>query len=121
LGVFLTQSEIDIERSLSMSTPSYRQEIEIVQRLFAQNPNLCIDIILATEERSQAINSLANTYSRLAMLVSKKDRSALIKEFEKAQEFLGAKNNYLVQSIQNFSSKENQRDFQPQLNTDAQR
>ncbi|MBE9200923.1 MULTISPECIES: bifunctional chorismate mutase/prephenate dehydrogenase [unclassified Nodularia (in: cyanobacteria)] len=121
LGVFLTQAEIDIERSLSMSTPSYRQEIEILQRLFAQNSNLCVDIILATEERCQAINSLANTYSRLAMLVAKKDRTALIKEFENAQEFMGAKDNYLVQSLHGFSSKENQRDFQPQINTDAHR
>ncbi|MEA5524777.1 bifunctional chorismate mutase/prephenate dehydrogenase [Nodularia spumigena] len=107
LGVFLTEAEIDIERSLSMSTPSYRQEIEILQRLFAQNPNLCVDIILATEERCQAINSLANTYSRLAMLVAKKDRAALIQEFENAQEFLGAKNNYLVESLNGFPEKEN--------------
>ncbi|HYW21685.1 MAG TPA: bifunctional chorismate mutase/prephenate dehydrogenase [Nodularia sp. (in: cyanobacteria)] len=121
LGVFLTESEIDIERSLSMSTPSYRQEIEIVQRLFAQNPNLCVDIILATEERCQAINSLANTYNRLAMLVAKKDRTALIQEFKNAQKFMGAKNNYLVRSLQSFSSQENQRDFQPQINTDAHR
>ncbi|CEJ44056.1 bifunctional chorismate mutase/prephenate dehydrogenase [Umezakia ovalisporum] len=108
LGVFLTQANIDIEHSLSMSTPSYRQEIQIVKHLFAQNPNLCVDIILATEERCQAIQALANTYNRLAMLVAKKDRTALIQEFENAQEFMGVKNNYLVKSLHSSSSQDHQ-------------
>ncbi|MBD6616804.1 bifunctional chorismate mutase/prephenate dehydrogenase [Komarekiella sp. 'clone 1'] len=85
LGVFLTQAKIDIDRSLTMSTPSYRQEIDILKRLFSQNPHLCVDIMLATEERCQAISSLANTYSRLARLVASKDRAALIQEFEGTQ------------------------------------
>ncbi len=89
LGVFLTQERIDIERSLIMSTPNYRQEIDIVKRLFSQSPCLCVDIMLATEERCQAISSLANTYSRLAKLVAKKDRDALIQEFESTQRFVG--------------------------------
>ncbi len=88
LGVFLSQQEIDIDRSLSMSSPSYRQEVDIVQRLFAQNPNLCVDIMLATEERCQTIATLANTYNRLAKLILQKDRAGLIKEFESTQNFL---------------------------------
>ncbi|MBD2252632.1 bifunctional chorismate mutase/prephenate dehydrogenase [Nostoc parmelioides] len=83
LGVFFAQANVDIERSLLMSSPSYRQEIEIIKRLFRQNPSLCVDIMLATEERCQAINDLADTYGRLAKLVVNKDREALIKEFEK--------------------------------------
>jgi prephenate dehydrogenase len=87
LGVFLAQTNIDIDQSLSMSSPSYRQEIEIIHRLLAQNPQLCVDIMLATEERCQAICSLADTYSRLAKMVAQKDRSALIQEFENTRSF----------------------------------
>ncbi|MFH7026792.1 MAG: bifunctional chorismate mutase/prephenate dehydrogenase [Heteroscytonema crispum UTEX LB 1556] len=87
LGVFLAQTNIDIDQSLSMSSPSYRQEIDIIHRLLAQNPQLCVDIMLATEERCEAICSLADTYSRLAKLVAQKDRTALIQEFEKTQSF----------------------------------
>lgn len=87
LGVFLAQERIDIDRSLLMSTPSYRQEIEIINRLFAQSPSLCADIMLATEERCQTIERLANTYSRLAQIVTQKNRAALIQEFETAQSF----------------------------------
>ncbi|MBD2345751.1 bifunctional chorismate mutase/prephenate dehydrogenase [Anabaena subtropica] len=87
LGVFFAQANLDIEGSLLMSSPSYRQEIEILQRLFRQNPSLCVDIMLATEERCQAINSLADTYNRLAKLVVNKDREALIREFAENKQF----------------------------------
>lgn len=87
LGVFLAAEKIDLDRSLLMSSPSYRQEIDIVNRLFAQSPTLCVDIMLATQERCEAIARLANTYSRLAQLVAKQDRAALIQEFETTQSF----------------------------------
>lgn len=87
LGVFLAEENIDIQRSLSMASPTYKQEIDILKRLFAQSSHLCADIMLATEERCEAIVSLAESYSRLAKLVSQKDRAALVKEFETTQQF----------------------------------
>lgn len=88
LGVFVTEEQVDLNRSLLLSTPNYQQEIDIVKRLFAQNPQLCVEIMLATEERCQAIARLASTYSRLAQLVEQKDRTGLIQEFQQAQEFI---------------------------------
>ncbi|MBD0386736.1 MAG: bifunctional chorismate mutase/prephenate dehydrogenase [Nostoc sp. C3-bin3] len=99
LGVFLAQVKVDIEQSLTMSTPNYRQEIDIVKRLFSQNPNLCVDIMLATEERCNAISFLANTYSRLAKLVARKDRDALIQEFENTQNFFEEKINVFIKPL----------------------
>lgn len=87
LGNFLMQEGIDINRSLSMCSPSYRQEIEIVNRLFSQSPHLCVEIMLATEERRKAICFLAETYQRLAQLVIEQDKEKLVKEFENTQEF----------------------------------
>ncbi|MEC4817202.1 MAG: bifunctional chorismate mutase/prephenate dehydrogenase [Scytonema sp. PMC 1069.18] len=92
VGVFLAQEEIDIDRSLSMSSPSYRQEIDIIKRLFAQNPNLCMDIMLASPDRCQTIVRLADTYNRIAKLVVRGDREALIEEFEAAQSFFSEEN-----------------------------
>jgi prephenate dehydrogenase len=114
LGVFLTQSRVEIEQSLTMSTPNYRQEIDSVKRLFSQNPNLCVDIMLATEERCNAISFLAKTYSRLARLVVRKDRDALIKEFENTQSFLEGKINSFLQPL---NATGIQRDFKPQTHT----
>ncbi|MEM7579084.1 MAG: bifunctional chorismate mutase/prephenate dehydrogenase [Cyanobacteria bacterium P01_A01_bin.80] len=87
LGVFLAVENIDIQRSLSMASPTYKQEIDILKRLFAQSSHLCADIMLATEERCEAIVSLAESYSRLAQLVAQKDRKGLIEEFESTQNF----------------------------------
>ncbi|MEH2073440.1 MAG: bifunctional chorismate mutase/prephenate dehydrogenase [Nostoc sp.] len=111
LGVFLAQARVEIEQSLTMSTPNYRQEIDIVKRFFSQNPNLCVDIMLATEERCNAISFLANTYSRLARLVARKDREALIKEFENTQGFFEGKINSFLQPL---NATGIQRDFKPQ-------
>lgn len=97
VGVFLAEENIDVERSLLLSTANYRQEIDIVKRLFAQNPHLCVEIMLATEERCQAIANLAETYSRLAQLVAQKDRAALVKEFERARNFFTEGNNYPIE------------------------
>jgi prephenate dehydrogenase len=114
LGVFFAEARIDIEQSLRMSTPNYRQEIDIVKRLFSQNPQLCVDIMLATEERCDRISFLANTYSRLAKLVARKDREALIEEFENAQSFFEEKINTFLQPLNPMAI---QRDFQPQMHT----
>lgn len=82
LGVFLAEEGIDISRSLDFASPLYRVEIDIVSRLFAQDPSLYIDIMLTATERRQAIGRLAETYTRLAQLVAQKDRAALKREFE---------------------------------------
>ncbi|MBE9105638.1 bifunctional chorismate mutase/prephenate dehydrogenase [Nostoc cf. edaphicum LEGE 07299] len=114
LGIFLAQSKVDIQQTLTMSTPNYRQEIDIVKRLFSQNPHLCVDIMLATEERCDAISFLADTYSRLAKLVAMKDREALIQEFDKAQSFFEEKITSFMQPLNTIAI---QRDFQPKLHT----
>ncbi|MEH2257071.1 bifunctional chorismate mutase/prephenate dehydrogenase [Nostoc sp.] len=114
LGVFLAEAKIDIQQTLTMSTLNYRQEIDIVKRLFSQNPHLCVDIMLATEQRCDAISFLADTYSRLAKLVAMKDRDGLIQEFEKAQNFFEEKINTFMQPLNPMAI---QRDFQPQMHT----
>ncbi|OUL21656.1 chorismate mutase [Nostoc sp. RF31YmG] len=121
LGVFLMQARIDIERSLSISTPSYRQEIDIVKRLFSQSPYLCVDIMLATEDRCEAISSLARTYSRLAKLVEKKDRAALIQEFECTQRFWAEKIDHFLQPLPTISQNDCNLEFEPQLHTEVHR
>ncbi|GAX45620.1 prephenate dehydrogenase [Tolypothrix sp. NIES-4075] len=84
LGVFLAQEGIDIGRSLEFSSPPYRLELDLVSRLFTQDVSLHINIMLASEDRRQAISKLANTYSRLAHLVVQKDQAAIKREFEKS-------------------------------------
>jgi prephenate dehydrogenase/chorismate mutase/prephenate dehydrogenase len=86
LGVFLAGEEIDLERSLELSSPSYRELIGMVNRLFAQSPELVADIMLFNQERRETIVRLAETYSRLAQLVTENDRAGLVREFRSAQQ-----------------------------------
>ena len=86
LGTFLAEEGIDIERSLTFASPLYRLEINTVSRLLVQDAALYIDILLASEERCEAIERLVNVYNRLAKLLAQGDRAALIAEFEAARE-----------------------------------
>jgi prephenate dehydrogenase/chorismate mutase/prephenate dehydrogenase len=106
LGVFLAEEGIDIGRSLEFSSPLYRLLLSMVSRLFAQDPSLSMGILLAEEDRDDAISRLVNTYSRLAHLVAQKDKAALMCEFEVAHRVFREEgdralkeSNYLIDSL----------------------
>ena len=82
LGVFLAAEDVDLGRSLEIASPAYRMEIGMLSRLFSNSTPLYIDIMLATQERREAIERLANTYSQLAQLIVQKDRDFLLQKFE---------------------------------------
>ncbi len=86
LSAFLAAEGVDIARSLEFASPLYRTEINTVSRLVAQDAALYIDILLASEERCEAIERLVKTYDRLATLLAKGQRAELIAEFEAARD-----------------------------------
>ena len=105
LGAFLTEEEIDLSRSLEFASPLYRMQLDLVSRLFAGDASLYLNVMLLGE-RPQVISRLAATYSRLAELVEKGDRAALIEEFEVACSFFGQEtcraleeSNYMIDSL----------------------
>jgi prephenate dehydrogenase len=87
LGVFLAQEQIDLDRTLQFTSPLYRLQIDIVNRLFAQDGSLSLHLMLSSEERRQAIGRLASTFWRLALAASEGDRATLFKEFETTRDF----------------------------------
>ena len=89
LGMFLTETNIDLHRSLDFASPPYLLELDLVSRLFSQSAPMVVDIMLNTPERRDAITRLANTYSRLAELIQQQDRDALIQEFKLASSLFG--------------------------------
>ncbi|MEO0984930.1 MAG: bifunctional chorismate mutase/prephenate dehydrogenase [Cyanobacteria bacterium J06639_14] len=109
LGVFLAEEGIDVSRSLEFASPIYRIGINMISRLFAQNGALYVDIMLASSECREAIYRLSETYQRLATLVEKNDRAALVNEFSQARQSFepGApqalkESNHLINSLSNF-------------------
>lgn len=86
LGVFLAEEGIDIDRSLDFASPLYRTEINAISRLFAQDGALYTDIMLASDDRCEAIQRLVSTCDRLSTLLAQGNRAALLNEFEAARE-----------------------------------
>jgi chorismate mutase/prephenate dehydrogenase len=54
-GQFLARKRIDLHRTLEFSSPIYRLELGMVGRLFAQDPALYSEIILASPERRKLL------------------------------------------------------------------
>ena len=105
LGAFLAEEEIDLSRTLEFASPLYRMQLDLVSRLFAGDASLYLNV-MSQGDRPQVISRLAATYSRLAELVEKGDRAALIKEFEIACSFFGQEtcraleeSNYMIDSL----------------------
>ena len=121
LGVFLAEEGVAIDRSLEFASPLYRNEINAVSRLFAQDGSLYIDIMLASEERCEAIQRLVDTSDRLATLLAQRERASLMTEFETAREAFrsGAEralkeSNYVINSLSTFLAA-NQLNVAPQV------
>jgi prephenate dehydrogenase len=109
LGVFLAEEGINIDRNLEFTTSLYRLQLDMVNRLFACDGSLYLHLMLCDRDRTQAINRLAATYSRLAELIAQQNREALKEEFDTTRRFLdlqstGAlmESDYLIQSLSIF-------------------
>ena len=63
-GVFLSKLNPDLSVILQLSSPIYRLELEMVGRLFAQDPRLYADIILANPRNAQLIRGYVEVLRR---------------------------------------------------------
>lgn len=113
LGVFLAEEGVNVERSLEFATLVYRIQLGMIGRLFSQDMDLSIEIMLASQGSLTAINRLSNTFNRLANLIREQDRPGLIAEFEAAHSAFPLNNgkamdesNYLIQSLSQFLAAE---------------
>ena len=88
-GRFLSRRKIDLARTLAFSSPIYRLELAMVGRLFAQEPGLYAEIILATEQRRDLLREyIASLNDSLSMLESG-DKEKFKAEFAKIAEWFG--------------------------------
>ncbi len=94
-GRFLYQRRIDLNRTLEFSSPIYRLELDMVGRLFAQDPELYSEIIFATPERLDLLRDYLESFkNNLAMLTdngphSAKGRESFVAEFKQIAEWFG--------------------------------
>lgn len=88
-GVFLAELHPDLRQIMAMSSPIYRLELEMVGRLFAQDPHLYADIIMANDDNARLIRAYVESLAPELELVLRGDRKAFIERFGRARDYFG--------------------------------
>jgi chorismate mutase/prephenate dehydrogenase len=88
-GVFLAQSNADLDSLIKLSSPIYRLELMMVGRLFAQDPNLYADIILSAHRNIETIRNYSRFVESSLKIIQSQDKDAFVSSFLKAREYFG--------------------------------
>ncbi|WP_295481054.1 bifunctional chorismate mutase/prephenate dehydrogenase [uncultured Sutterella sp.] len=88
-GVFLAKLHPDIRQILELSSPIYRLELEMVGRLFAQDPHLYADIILASPRNAELIRQYVEGLWPELLVIVGRDREEFIRRFMTARAYFG--------------------------------
>jgi prephenate dehydrogenase/chorismate mutase/prephenate dehydrogenase len=105
-GRFMADDRMTARRALDFASPIYRIELDMVERLFAQDASLYADILLASPDRLLAVRRFAEMVEQTASLVTANDRDALIELFQQIAGALDAEpdraldeSSFLVESL----------------------
>jgi chorismate mutase/prephenate dehydrogenase len=88
-GVNLYKNNADIANLLRFSSPIYRLELAMVGRLFAQDPSLYADIILAQKENVQVFSDYLEQYQQALASLKSGGRDEFIKQFTQVADWFG--------------------------------
>lgn len=88
-GQFLFRRRVDLGRTLEFSSPIYRLELDMVGRLFAQDPALYAEIVFATPERRELLRHYLDTVASNAAMIADGDREGFEAEFHQVAEWFG--------------------------------
>jgi len=88
-GQFLSKRKISLQRTLEFSSPIYRLELDMVGRLFAQDPTLYADIIFSTPERLELLRGYVESLEDNINMLKEGDVGTFMEEFAKVAEWFG--------------------------------
>jgi chorismate mutase/prephenate dehydrogenase len=88
-GQFLKRRRISLSRTLVISSPIYRLELGMVGRLFAQDPSLYSEIIIASEQRRDFLKDYIKSLHENLEMLENGDKCLFQKEFQKIAEWFG--------------------------------
>ncbi len=90
MGVTLKDLKVDFEKVLQYSSPAYQLKLEVMGRMFSQNPHLYSQIAVQNTENKKTIAVFERAFQRLKNYLDVGAGGALIEEFVAAQQYLGA-------------------------------
>ena len=88
-GDFLCRRNVNVGRTLDLSSPIYRLELGMIGRLFAQDPTLYAEIIFASPERRALIQEYIDALGRHRQLLETNDKEAFCAEFRRISAWFG--------------------------------
>lgn len=88
-GAHLAREDPALEQLLALSSPIYRLELVMVGRLFAQDPELYADIIMANRHNLDLVERYHALYGRALQRLREGDRDAFVSEFASVGAWFG--------------------------------
>lgn len=89
LGHAMRKLNVSLKRTLRAASPIYQLEMDMVGRIFSQDPMLYGAIEMLNPETRKVIKTLIHEAERLASTILKKDMRAFEDDFLKTAKFLG--------------------------------
>lgn len=100
-GAHLAEENPDLQQLLDLSSPIYRLELAMVGRLFAQDPSLYADIILASDNNVAMIRRYAERFMQAADMIEQNDKAGFIQSFNAVSDWFGDYSNQFLQESRN--------------------
>jgi chorismate mutase / prephenate dehydrogenase len=88
-GLHLAHEDRSLEDLLALSSPIYRLELVMVGRLFAQDPGLYADIVMASEENLRLIRRYHDRFAEALELLEGGDRDGFVAGFAEVGRWFG--------------------------------
>ncbi|MEK7544773.1 MAG: prephenate dehydrogenase/arogenate dehydrogenase family protein [Patescibacteria group bacterium] len=90
LGNTLEKLKIPLKKTLEIASPIYRLEMDMIGRLFSQDPLLYAAIEMLNPENKKVIHTLEKETKKLSKIITKKNFTSFTKSFQKTSQFFGS-------------------------------
>ncbi len=88
-GDFLYRQNVNVTRTLDLSSPIYRLELGMIGRLFAQDPTLYAEILFASPGRRALLQQFVDSFGQYGAMLAEGDKAAFCAEFRRIAEWFG--------------------------------
>ncbi|MBD1575369.1 bifunctional chorismate mutase/prephenate dehydrogenase [Vibrio sp. S11_S32] len=106
-GLHLAQENPNLDTLVQLSSPIYRLELAMVGRLFAQDPNLYGDIIMASQHNIDMIKRFHHRFGEAIKILDNHDKAEFVKQFEGVSEWYGDYSQQFMNESQNLLKQAN--------------
>ncbi|SMC18889.1 3-dehydroquinate synthase [Desulfacinum hydrothermale DSM 13146] len=97
LGHCLRTLDVPVQESLRYTSPIYRLELDLIGRLFAQDPQLYAAISMKNPFRKEALEAFQSAFERSLALVRQGNWHEFIEDFRRTSDYLGG---FCAQALQ---------------------